>query len=99
MPHFKFERAFAGIVCGVDEVGRGPLAGRLWRGGHPAAKAAPDAGARCRRFQETGIAERSGWMSRFAARHGRVGEASVAEIDSINILQAAFLAMRRALAS
>jgi ribonuclease HII len=26
-PHFKFERAFAGIVAGVDEVGRGPLAG------------------------------------------------------------------------
>lgn len=26
-PHFKFEDSFDGLVCGIDEVGRGPLAG------------------------------------------------------------------------
>jgi len=27
MPDFKIERRCAGLVCGVDEAGRGPLAG------------------------------------------------------------------------
>ena len=27
MPNFAIERRCAGIVCGIDEVGRGPLAG------------------------------------------------------------------------
>ena len=101
LPHFKFERAFAGIVCGVDEVGRGPLAGpvvaaavilprRLPR---PLAREVDDS-----KKLSPADRERLDVEIRACAMVG-VGEASVAEIDSINILQAAFLAMRRAVAA
>jgi ribonuclease HII len=99
-PHFKFERAFAGIVAGVDEVGRGPLAGpvvaaavilprKLSRG---LAREVDDS-KRLSMEQR----ERLDIEIRGCAMVG-VGEASVEEIDAINILQAAFLAMRRAMA-
>jgi ribonuclease HII len=106
MPDFKIERRCAGLVCGIDEAGRGPLAGPV-----VAAAVVLDA----RRFPRTlrdglddskvlAIEEREACyralqrcLDRGAACIG-VGSASVAEIDRINILRAALLAMARAVA-
>jgi ribonuclease HII len=104
MPDFKIERRCAGLVCGVDEAGRGPLAGPVL-----AAAVILDS----RRFPKTlreelddskalTIGEREACyralrhcVDRGVARIG-VGAASVPEIDRINILRAALLAMTRA---
>jgi len=100
LPHFQFESAFAGIVAGIDEVGRGPLAGPVVAAAVILPRKLPRSVARevddskkltlCAR-------ERLDLEIRGCAMVG-VGQASVAEIDSINILQASFLAMRRAVA-
>ena len=106
MPDFRIERRCAGLVCGIDEAGRGPLAGPV-----VAAAVVLDP----RRFPKTlrdrlddskvlTIEEREACyralrrcLDRGAARIG-VGAASVPEIDRINILRAALLAMTRAVA-
>ena len=101
IPDFEFERAAlangATIVAGVDEVGRGPLAG-------PVTAAAvilnPDA-----------IPEGLNDSKRLTVKRRQalyevlmdtadvsIAHASVEEIDEINILEASHLAMRRALA-
>ena len=89
------------FVAGVDEVGRGPLAG-------PVVAAAVILPRKLSRTLLRDIddskklaaadRERLDLAIRGCATVG-VGEASVAEIDTINILQAALLAMRRALAA
>lgn len=89
-------RAAAGeIVAGIDEVGRGPLAG-------PVLAAAvillrPVAGLADSKRLSPAARERLCPAIRAAAVVG-LGAASVAEIDRLNILQATFLAMRRAVA-
>jgi ribonuclease HII len=99
-PHFKFERAFAGVVAGIDEVGRGPLAGPVVAAAVILPRRLPRTLARdvddSKRLS-LNDRERLDIEIRGCAMVG-VGEASVAEIDTINILQAAFLAMRRAVA-
>jgi ribonuclease HII len=100
LPHFKFERAYAGIVAGVDEVGRGPLAGPVVAAAVVLPRKLPRSVARdVDDSKKLTLAERERLdvAIRGCAIVG-VGEASVAEIDSVNILQAAFLAMRRAMA-
>ena len=84
-------------VCGVDEAGRGPLVGSVVAGAvvldpnHPieglrdSKKLTP---ARREFLYEQIIKKSKAWG---------VGEASPAEIDDINILQATMLAMRRAI--
>lgn len=96
-PDFSFERAEGGVVCGLDEVGRGPWAG-------PVVAAAvvldPDripAGIDDSKRLTAARREALHAALTGCARLG-VGVASVAEIDALNILQASFLAMRRALA-
>jgi ribonuclease HII len=104
MPTFSYERKIGGLVAGVDEAGRGPLAG-------PVVAAAvafrtlslPRALSGCINDskQMTPIGREEAFaLLRRRAQHGEimigVGAASVAEIDRINILQATFLAMRRA---
>ncbi len=101
MPDFSFEAAEGGLVCGIDEVGRGPLAG-------PVVAAAVILDRRLPRALRYGIDDskklapelREDFAAalRACARIG-VGAASAAEVDRINILQASFLAMRRALAA
>jgi ribonuclease HII len=100
LPHCRFERGFAGIVAGVDEVGRGPLAG-------PVVAAAVVLPRKIPRIllrevddsKKLSLADREKLdLEIRACAFVGVGEASVAEIDSLNILQAAFLAMRRAVA-
>ncbi len=101
LPHFRFERSFAGVVAGVDEVGRGPLAGPVVA----AAVILPRKPSRIllrevddSKKLQAAERERLDIEIRSCAMVG-VGEASVAEIDAINILQAALLAMRRAVAA
>lgn len=84
----------AGLIVGVDEVGRGPLAGPvvaaaviLCEGGIAGLDDSKKLTARRRAVLEAEIKARCRWA---------IGEASVAEIDSVNILQATFLAMTRA---
>jgi ribonuclease HII len=99
MPDFALEMSCKGVVCGIDEAGRGPLAGpvvaaavildrrriphALRYGLDDSKKLAPDA-----REEFAAILAR-------CARIG-IGAASVHEIDRINILQATLRAMRRA---
>ena len=104
MPSFEFETRVSGIVAGIDEVGRGPLAGPV-----VAAAAIIDrARAPASLLKLIDDSKKLSEARREAAYEamiasGCVGyaiaEASVAEIDRINILQATFLAMRRALAA
>jgi ribonuclease HII len=100
LPHSRFERTFAGIVVGIDEVGRGPLAGPVVAAAVVLPRKIPRVLAReVDDSKKLSLAqrERLDLEIRGCAIVG-VGEASVEEIDSINILQAAFLAMRRAVA-
>jgi ribonuclease HII len=100
---WAFERELAGgpdgLLCGVDEVGRGPLAG-------PVVAAAvvlkPDAVLR----QSTDSklmtpAGRLAAMTEIAAAALAISwrAVSAAEIDRVNIRQASFLAMRRSVAA
>jgi ribonuclease HII len=101
MPDFMLERGCDGIVCGIDEAGRGPLAGPV-----VAAAVILDRKHLPRKLRaelddskKLSAAEREEYAAiirRSAVKIG-VGAASVGEIDRINILQATFLAMRRAL--
>jgi len=83
-------------ICGVDEAGRGPLVGAVVAGAvvldpnHPIAglKDSKKLTAARREYLYEQIMEK--------AKAWGVGEASPAEIDDINILQATMLAMRRA---
>ena len=84
-------------VCGVDEAGRGPLVGAVVAGAVVLDPENPIEGlkdskklsAARREFLYEQIMEK--------AKAWGVGEASPTEIDSINILQATMLAMRRAI--
>lgn len=101
-PDFSRETALraagADLVAGVDEVGRGPLAGPVVAAAVVLDPARIPAGlddskrltARARGRLALRLAE--------SALVG-IGEASVEEIDAINILQATWLAMRRAVAA
>jgi ribonuclease HII len=88
--------AIADFIAGVDEAGRGPLAG-------PVCAAAvildpsriPDGIDDSKRLDEA-VRTRLAPEIRAQAIAFAVGWASVAEIDQINILQASLLAMRRA---
>jgi ribonuclease HII len=97
-PDFSMELKIGGLVCGVDEVGRGPLAG-------PVVAAAvildPD-----------NIPDGLNDSKKLSARKREqlyeeitasccfsFGEASVEEIDEMNILRASLLAMQRAVAA
>ena len=98
LPDLSHERACAAPVCGVDEVGRGP-----WAGPVVAAAVILDIGAIPAGLDDSKrlpAARREEIHAELilTARWG-VGVASVAEIDAVNILQASFLAMRRALAA
>jgi ribonuclease HII len=101
MPHFKLERAAGGRVAGVDEVGRGPLSGPVLAAavvfplGVPRKLAALLDDSKkltpARRL-EAFIALRA------SSAEIAIAAASVAEIERLNILHAAMLAMCRAVA-
>jgi len=83
-------------VAGVDEVGRGPLAGPVTAAAVILDPARPVIGLRdSKRLSERARNRLALEIREFAIAHS-VAHASVAEIDEINILQASMLAMQRA---
>ena len=102
MPDFAIEDGCRGVVCGVDEAGRGPLAG-------PVVAAAVIIDRACFSAELRESLDDSKLLRRdvreaccralaHCARIG-IGAASVREIDRINILRASLLAMSRAVAA
>lgn len=93
-----FEQAAlaGGRVCGIDEAGRGPLAGPV-----VAAAVILDPGRRIEGLRDSKVLsparreELSGRIREHCIAFA-VAEATVEEIDGLNILQASLLAMRRA---
>ena len=98
MKQFEREYASHGVICGIDEAGRGPLAGPVVA----AAVILPldhdflylnDSKMVTENRREVLFDE----IREYAIGYG-IGMASPEEIDEINILQADYLAMKRALA-
>ena len=107
MPDWSEENKCRGLIAGVDEAGRGPWAGPVVAGAvvffnrkiNPVLLNSLDdskklsAKKREELYKLIQTEEIAGNLS-----YG-IGEATAAEIDEINILQATFLAMRRAMAA
>lgn len=99
MPHLLLEQQYAGPVCGIDEAGRGPLAGPVVAAcvyipeEYPFLKGVRDSKKMTAYQREAMFTE--------ITRHCAFGIAVATpdEIDAINILQATFLAMGRAVDS
>lgn len=85
-----------GPVCGVDEAGRGPLAGPVYAAAVVLDPGAPVAGLRDSKALSARAREALAAAIRERALAWSVASASAAEIDALNILQATMLAMRRA---
>jgi ribonuclease HII len=85
-------------LCGVDEAGRGPLAGPVMAAAVMLDPGQPIDGLRDSKKLSAAARERLADEIRLRAVAWCVAEASVAEIDQLNILQATMLAMQRAVA-
>ncbi len=85
-------------LCGVDEAGRGPLAGPVMAAAVMLDPGQPIKGLRDSKKLSAAARERLADEIRLRAVAWCVAEASVAEIDQLNILQATLLAMQRAVA-
>jgi ribonuclease HII len=107
MPDFAIERGCDGVVCGIDEAGRGPLAGpvvaaaviidrRRFRGA--LRRDLDDSKALPRELREACYRALLACARNGIVRIG-VGAAGVREIDRINILRASLAAMARAMAA
>ncbi len=104
MPSWDIENKIGGAVCGVDEAGRGPWVGPVAAGAvmflsreiNPEILAQIDDSKKLTAKKREKIYD----LLLEEARAGRltygIGLASAAEIDELNILQATFLAMKRA---
>ena len=92
-----FQPDYQGVdVAGVDEVGRGPLAGDVVAAAVILDPEQPIAGLRdSKKLSETRRQQLAALIMERALAWS-VARASVAEIDEINILQASLLAMHRA---
>ena len=88
-----------GLVCGIDEAGRGPLAGPVVAAAVILDPARPIAGLNDSKKLSEKRREVLAGEIREKALAWAVAEASVEEIDQINILHATFLAMQRAVAA
>ncbi len=86
------------LIAGVDEVGRGPLAGPVLAAAVILDPAHPIAGLADSKALSAARRERLAEDIRAHALAWALGRAEVAEIDRINILQASLLAMQRAVA-
>lgn len=85
------------LVAGIDEAGRGPLAGPVVAAAVILDPSRPIAGLEdSKRLSASRRETLAAEIAARAAAHA-VGWADAAEIDRLNILQATFLAMRRAI--
>ena len=102
MPDFRREADLGGIVCGIDEVGRGP-----WAGPVVAAVVVLEPGrlppGHLEAIDDSKklTAQRRAELSVAIRAHAQVGvgAASAREVDRDNVLRATFTAMHRALAN
>ena len=101
MPNWKLERSVEGIVVGVDEAGCSPLAGPVVAAAVVLDRKLPVRLARRIDDSKKLPAEEREEIFARLPDHAQigVGQASVEEIEQINILRAAQLAMRRAVDS
>ena len=108
MPDFTIEddvsRSGASLIVGVDEAGRGPLAGPVVAAAVIISNGAlaPEILARIDDSKKMAAEDREEIDKVLRTTPGvtfGIGSANVTEIDSINILQATFLAMGRAVAA
>lgn len=90
-----FQVSSGSIVAGVDEVGRGPLAGDVVAAAVILGDS-PPVGLTDSKALSPLQRERLAETIRLEAVSWSLGRATVAEIDELNILQASLLAMRRA---
>jgi ribonuclease HII len=99
-PDFTREHISLGIVCGVDEAGRGPLAGPVYAGCVyiPAEKRRHPVWKEVRDSKQLTPGRRDDLFSVIQTQSCfGIGAATVEEIDTVNILQATYLAMLRAI--
>ncbi|HIJ61420.1 MAG TPA: ribonuclease HII [Rhodospirillaceae bacterium] len=97
-PDLRHELSLTGVICGIDEAGRGPLAG-------PVTAAAVILPAEMPEMLRNRLDDSKKLSARTRAAlfdvilgcaEVGIGWAEVEDIDRLNILQATFLAMRRA---
>ena len=95
----KYEREYAdcGYICGIDEVGRGPLAGPVVTAAVILPEDCAIAGINDSKKLTAGKREELSAQIKEKAVAYSFGSASPVEIDEINILQATYRAMRRAI--
>lgn len=87
------------LIAGVDEVGRGPLAGPVVAAAVILDPAQPIVGLADSKKLSAARRERLAAEIRTKALAWALGRAEVSEIDRFNILQASLLAMRRAVSA
>ncbi len=86
------------VIAGIDEAGRGPLAGPVVAAVVVLGAGQSIAGVRDSKLMTPGQRAAAARRIRAEALAWAIGEASREEIDDINILQATLLAMQRAFA-
>lgn len=96
-PDVSFEAQYAGKrVCGVDEAGRGPLAGPVVAAAVilPLSSSLPPSLNDSKKLSPARRAQLYDWITTHA--HYSVAVVEAAEIDRLNILRASLLAMKQA---
>lgn len=85
------------LIAGIDEAGRGPLAGPVYAAAVILDPDRPIIGLKDSKKLSAARREMLNFIIRERALSYAISRAEVAEIDNLNILQATFLAMRRAI--
>jgi ribonuclease HII len=85
------------LICGVDEAGRGPLAGPVFAAAVILDPAKPIEGLRDSKKLSEAKRDMLATQIKSDALAWAIAQCSEAEIDELNILQATMLAMRRAI--
>ena len=104
MPTWEIENTYNGIVCGIDEAGRGPWVGQVVAGAvvFLNKNIEPELLQNLNDSKKLSAAKREKLYDLLLSEEKKgkiccgIGMASAQEIDELNILQATFLAMSRA---
>lgn len=99
MPRFATTRVSSTLLCGVDEAGRGPLAGSVFAAAVVLHPGRGIEGLADSKVLSAKVREELSVRIRAEARAWAIATASVEEIDRLNILRASLLAMKRAIES